>query len=261
MNARRAHAAALAVVASIPACGRTPPPPPPEGAPTASVVPALEVGIHAPDASPDAASDGEARASAPEYPREGIRALASACKDPQAVLGRAQYGNTTLLVRIKQAMLAHPEFRIVAGKPVAPEQITLVQTSYGGKIFSIKTSGFPGDYAVIARCADPAACLDLAAMVRATVPGVTPTLFCGDPPAISGQKEPLAGPWTIPDGLPGERDRTAVCARIVACSVRVAAAARDAAMAGCTKAPLAGAARCAARIGCDEVARCARAAP
>jgi hypothetical protein len=190
----------------------------------------------------------------PDYPREGITPLAPACKDARAILGKARYGDAGLVLGLRQALLANPELEVIAGSPSGPRQIELWQTSYGGKVFSRESA--PGFYAVIARCADPGACLDLAALVKAALPGSEPSLSCGDPPAISGGKEPLRGPWTIPAALPNAASRPSVCARITACSARLGGRLGAPVAQACEQRPLADAARCAAAERCPEVVRC-----
>ena len=113
------------------------------------------------------------------------------------MLGTAAFDDPTLIARIRQAMAAHPEYEVTMGVPSGPRQLALSRAEYGTKNFSISTPG-KNTFAVIARCADAATCLDVAAMIRAFVPGSKPVLICGQPPAVSGAVVELRGPWTAP---------------------------------------------------------------
>jgi hypothetical protein len=207
------------------------------------------------DASADAMREAGVGEPAPSYPTEGILPLAPTCDIPRAILGRAFYGDTSLVVRILQAMVAHPEIEVVPGLPVGPRQIALTQNRYGSKNFQAST---PTEYAVVARCGDATTCFEIAAMVRAVVPWARPVLICGGFAAISEEEKPLRGPWKAPDALPMPADRTAVCARVTACAVRLASQPRDVVTRECSKAPLPVAAGCAAMDSCSAVVTCWR---
>ncbi len=196
-------------------------------------------------------------AAAPEYSKEGIPPLDPTCKDPRAVLGKAAFDDPTLIARIRQAVAAHPEFDVTAGPPAGPRQLTLLRAEYGTKNFSAFTRP-KNTYAVIALCGDAGACLDVAAMVRAVVPGSNPVLVCGQPPAVSGGTATLPGPWRLPDARPLPADRPAVCARVTACAVRLASQPRDVVTRECSKSTLPVAARCAAMDSCSAVVTCWR---
>jgi len=248
---------------SLGACSSSVPPPPTDAAPplvaasSCAKAPALVVDAGPGALSADAASEASVEAAAPEYSREGIQPLDPTCKDPRAVLGKAAFDDPSLIARIRQAVAAHPEMKVTAGSPGDPRKLTVWRAEYGTKNFSISTPG-KNTYAVIARCADATSCLDIAAMVRAVVPGSKPVLVCGEPPRVSGGTAALSGPWGMPDTRPLPSDRTAVCARVTACSVRLASQARDVATRECSKAPLPDAARCAAMDRCSAVVGCWR---
>jgi hypothetical protein len=207
------------------------------------------------DASADAMREAGVGEPAPSYPTEGILPLAPTCDIPRAILGRAFYGDTSLVVRILQAMVAHPEIEVVPGLPVGPRQIALTQNRYGSKNFQAST---PTEYAVVARCGDATTCFEIAAMIRAVVPWARPVLICGGFASISEEENPLRGPWKAPEALPMPADRTAVCARVTACAVRLASQPRDLVMRECSKSPLPMAARCAAMDSCSAVVTCWR---
>lgn len=176
-------------------CGRGPSPSPsPDGAaPTVTATPTASAAVSAPPPPPLPSAAASAGADAgPRWSREGL-SLDAGCADPQTVLGKASYEDRGLIERVRRAMRGRPELTVVAGKPAGANEVRLTEATYGSKRFSAESG--PNSYAIIAECPSVEVCVDLAAMIRATVSGASPKMFCGEPPAISGQKEPLRGPW------------------------------------------------------------------
>jgi hypothetical protein len=190
-----------ALVSGLSACGPSAPSPPIDAPISASAaassreVPLLVADSGAPAQA--AAREARTEIAAPAYSKAGILPLDPACKDPRAVLGTAAFDDPILIARIRRAMAAHPELEVTTGPPSGPGQLTLSRAGYGTKSFSLSTPE-KNTFAVIARCADAATCLDVAAMIRAVVPGCKPVLTCGQPPAVSGGVIELHGPWTAP---------------------------------------------------------------
>lgn len=247
-------------------CSPSAPPAPADSTPPVSAAtPSTTAPIIVADAGPptqDAAGDPRPENAAPDYSKAGLLPLEPTCKNPRAVLGKAAFDDPSLITRIRQAMAAHPEIEVTAGRPAGPGQLTFSRAEYGTKNFSVSTPE-KNTYAVIARCADAATCLEVAAMVRAVVPGSKPVLVCGKPPAVSGGITDLPGPWSGIDALPRASDRAAVCARVAACAVRLASEGRDVVTRECSKARPEEAARCATMASCSGVVECwrARASP
>ena len=250
----------LVVVASAGACAeKRSPPEPGDAAPAGSGTTSPLV---AAPAVPDTGttSDGDAPKPTFDYPTDGLKRRDDACKDPRAVLLVYPEEDARPITWLKQALLAHPELEVVRGIPSAPMEVRIESSTYGGKHFKRAENGESKDKtALVARCADVATCVRLAAMVRAVIRPSAPELICGEPPAISGQLAPLrsrdlAGGH---DDFPRADDGVGQCARLAACVRRVAPEeAKE--IEACRKRGAQFRSPCALRSSCQDVATCRR---
>ena len=249
---------ALSLVLELSACdrreatGSAAPPPSTAASPAASTTPPL----HAPPFAPDAAV--ESGTAWPDYPTAGLKRLDDKCKDPKAVLLVYPEDDPRPITWLKQALLAHPELRVVRGLPSARMELRIESSNYGGKYFKrAETGASYNKTALVARCADVATCIQVAAMVRAVIRPSGPELICGEPPAVSGQLLPLP-PRELAgsdDDLPGAGDGVGQCARLGACARRLAPEAANP-IEVCRKRGNAFRSECARRPSCAEVAAC-----
>lgn len=175
----------------------------------------------APAASADADPVARSTSTLPEYPALP-ETLTPPCDDPRAVLAVRQQYDRSGRVRLQQALVAHPEFRVRPEAPTAPMDVSFYETIYGVKRFEPAPPGQPMfKEAVIARCFDVPTCERLAAMYRAVSPTDQPRLFCGVPPATTGGEanvRELAPERLVPPPSP---DAAASCARFTACAARL----------------------------------------
>jgi len=182
--------------------------------------------------------------------------LTAPCADPRAVLAvRKNYDRSGRLL-VQQALVAHPELKIVPEKAAALGELDFYETIYGTKNFAPK---YPGDpmysEAVIARCADVDTCNRVAAMVHAVSPSERIALVCGEPPQTTGGfsrvRELALDKLVIPD----EKSATAAyCGRALACAARQGLTKRPSVACSGLKLPALRA--CTIRPSCSDVAAC-----
>lgn len=159
-------------------------------------------------------------------------------------------------VLMQQALVAHPEFKVVAEKAQAPGDLDFYETIYGSKNFAPKYRGDPMySEAVIARCADLDTCNRVAAMFHAVSPSERIELVCGEPPRTTGGfsrvRELALNKLVIPDE---KSAMFANCARALACVAREGLAKRPSA--ACSELNLAALRGCAIQSSCSDVAAC-----
>lgn len=191
----------------------------------------------------------------PAYPAVAKPATAP-CADPRAVLAvRKSYDRSARLL-VQQALVAHPELKVVADNAQAPGELDFYETIYGIKNFAPKYRGDPMySEAVIARCPDIDTCNRLAAMFHAVSPGEHIELVCGEPPETTGGfsrvRELALDKLVIPDE---KSAMFAYCGRALACVARQGLAKRPSA--ACSELKLAALRACAVQSSCSDVAAC-----
>lgn len=149
------------------------------------------------------------------YPRALIKTISDDCATPWVILTTTSEANGSSYTWpvTRQAFRANRQFRIVAGDPIAPQQVHLAPYKYHP----------PVAYALVATCSDGATCNDVAAMYRAIVrSGAAPQLKCGKPETIDDSPIGVFQ-WSTDDreNLPSASDEPALCARINACQIAV----------------------------------------
>lgn len=254
-------ATALSLVLGLSACdrreaaGSAAPPPSTTAPPAASTATPLP----APTGAPDTAASSNI--GLPDYPTDGLARPDETCKDPRAVLLVYPEDDARPVTWLKQALLAHPELRVVHGMPSARMEVRIESGTYGNKYFKrAETGESHNQTALVARCADVATCVQVAAMVRAVIRPSKPVLMCGEPPAVSGQLLPLR-PRELAgsdEDLPGAGDGVGQCARFGACMRRLAPEAASQ-VEVCQRRGNGFRSECAQRPSCTEVAACLRA--
>lgn len=221
-----------------------------------SPTPAVAPRAPAPSASlPSAASASRLSSEYPAF----AKPLVGPCADPRAVLAvRKDYDRSARFL-VQQALVAHPEFKVVAEKAQAPGELDLYETIYGVKSFAPKPRGEPMySEAVIARCADIDTCNRVAAMFLAVSPGERIELVCGAPLQTTGGfsrvRELARDLLAIPDE---KSPMVAYCGRALACLAREGLAKRPSL--ACSQLKLAALRACAVQASCSNVAACVEA--
>jgi hypothetical protein len=182
--------------------------------------------------------------------------LGADCADPRVVLTTRKEFDRSGRLFVQQVLLAFPELQLVTEKASQANQIDVYETIYGYARFARL---YPRDplfsEAVIARCGDVATCNRVAALFEALQPKSKVVLSCGVPPATTGGFARVAE--LAPERMQLADDkapRSAVCARIAACSLHESAGNRDST--SCERASLK-LGSCSAVADCAEVVRCA----
>jgi len=190
-----------------------------------------------------------------EYPAFA-KPLTAPCADPRAVLAvRKNYDRSGRFL-VQQALVAHPELKVVTEKALGPSELDFYETIYGTKNFAPRYRGGPMySEAVIARCVDVDTCNHVAAMFHAVSPSEHIRLVCGEPPQTTGGfarvRELALDKLVIPD------EKSAVfayCGRALACVARQGLAKRLSA--ACSELKLAALRACAVQASCSDVAAC-----
>ncbi len=187
-------------------------------------------------------------AAAGQYPLGALKPIANDCQKPRVLLtsGPSTLGLEYPWPVSKQLLLAHEQFKVVKGEPVAPGEVRLGTHEYG-------TS-----YALVAQCKDAGTCNQLAAMYKAVMRSSNPQTYCGTLGGVSDDPKDSGFDWATDakGNLPKADDKPAQCARLDACLI-----AKDQATPGdpfleCQKAPNNFKTECAQKHPCSEVLSC-----
>lgn len=211
----------------------------------------------APQAEPSAAVAVATRVAGP-YPLSAIKAIPDHCASPRVVVAVAQANdaNHYSWTATRQAMLANPQFKVVANPPEAPGQIDFRQIESG-------PSGLDGKGAVrtlIAYCKDGDTCNRFAAMHRAVVPSSDPQPICGDLPATTNAYQIVDIQWNGTRGdLPRAKDTLAQCARLGVCMITADPSTPGDPARECQESPASWKVLCALKPSCAEVLACMKA--
>jgi hypothetical protein len=151
------------------------------------------------------------------YATDGIRTIADDCVKASVLLSTSpktqddKYGWSFT----KQALLAHPEFKIsTAVPPKGASTITLQQFE-----FQPGKTAKPAK-ALMAFCNNGATCNRLAAMYKNVVRTSHPELFCGKyPETIKEPASPVEFGQDAKKDLPEAKDLVSACARLAACMI------------------------------------------
>jgi hypothetical protein len=138
------------------------------------------------------------------------------CLDARLVLAVDYPSQAANKAWLQEVLIANPE---LAGAFRVGTDTYLYEAIYGGKRFRAAQPGEVADplkWAVIARCADTAACAALAGAYTAVRLDATPDIVCGLPRPTTSPERPLAD---APDSK-REWTPTRVCARYRACAAR-----------------------------------------
>ncbi|MCC6526447.1 MAG: hypothetical protein IT373_27615 [Polyangiaceae bacterium] len=180
------------------------------------------------------------------YALGAIRAIPDSCADASVIAANAPLsaGATYHWPWTRQAMLAHPQFKVVTTRPSGPGQVyfEVIETDNAEVL--------------VARCADGGTCNRLAAMLKAVVRSSNPQPVCGALP-VRGQTRPS---FLVPpddSGLPAPGDSIAHCARLAACTIAANPSVGGDPGMECQKAPAGFKTACAERATCPEVLACA----
>jgi hypothetical protein len=168
---------------------------------------------------------------------------------------RKSYDHSGRLL-VQQALVAHPELKVVTGQAQAPNEVDFYETIYGTKSFAPKPRGESMyNEAVIARCGDVATCNSVAAMFQAVSPSERVDVVCGVPRQTTGGfarvRELALEKLVIPD------ENSAVlahCGRALACLARQRATRHLSAT--CRELKMPALRACAVQASCAEVAAC-----
>jgi hypothetical protein len=180
-------------------------------APTVAVAPAPVASTPPPVPAPSA------DASAGPYSTAGIGPIPHDCVKASVLLATAPHAKNDKYPWsfAKQALLAHPQFKIGSAVPPKTEStITLQQHDFrAGKAGKMSK-------ALVAVCNDGATCTKLAAMYKNVVRTSRPDLFCDTLPETIRQPGRFVDFGVDPaKDLPGQKDRVAQCARLAACTI------------------------------------------
>jgi len=179
------------------------------------------------------------------------------CGDPRAVLTTRKEFDRSGRLFVQQVLLGFPELELVGEKATRANQIDVYETIYGYARFARLHPRDPlFSEAIIARCGDVATCNRVASLFEALQPkSKMVTLSCGVPPATTGGFARVAELAPERMRLPDDRaPRSAICARVAACSLREGGPLTDAG--GCERASVK-LGSCSAATDCAEVVRCA----
>jgi hypothetical protein len=158
-----------------------------------------------------------ASASAGFYSTEAIHAIADDCIKASVLLSTAPHAKNDKYPWsfAKQALLAHPQFKI--GSTVPPKSastITLQQHDVRlGKTGKMSK-------ALVAWCNNGTTCNKLAAMYKNVVRTSRPDVFCGKLPDTIQESGSIVDFGVDPaKDLPGRKDVVSQCARLAACTI------------------------------------------
>jgi len=161
-------------------------------------------------------------------------------------------------ILVQQALLANPEFKVVADKAQQPLEVDCYETIYGTKNFARR---YRGDAlfreAVVARCAAANTCNHLARLFLGAFPEQHVELVCGVPPSTTGGFSRVAelapAKLVVPDANAAPATH---CARARACLAHEGQS--FALEAACVKLERAVLQKCSGQASCSAVAACLR---
>jgi hypothetical protein len=181
---------------STPVASAAPTPPAPASAPIASATPPPTTG---------------------PYATAGITTIADDCANASVFLSSSPHTKDDQYTWsfAKQALLAHPQFKISgAVPPKSANTITLQQYDFQ-PVKTAKTAK-----ALVALCNNGATCNKLAAMYKNVVRAARPKLICGKLPETMREPGGMVDFGVDPKkDLPGPKDVVAQCARLAACTI------------------------------------------
>jgi hypothetical protein len=190
------------------------------------------------------------------YSTEGIRTTADDCVKASVLLSTSpktqdeKYGWSFT----KQALLAHPEFKIsTVVPPKGASTITLQQFD-----FQPGKTAKPAK-ALMAFCNSGATCNRLAAMYKNVVRTSHPEVFCGKyPDTIKDPPSPVEFGQDAKKDLPDAKDLVSLCARLAACMIAADHNTPGDPGVECQRKPAAFKTGCATKAHCTAVLECVK---